>query len=688
MKTVYSTTLFTLLAVATSVAASFTYETPTELTSFGDFDNNGRRDAVLVDRATGLIRLGLQQADGTFQWAAPEPSGFGTPTSLSVGRFGGSGAGDQIALVEPVANRATLLTLPAANVALAARHVYPKVRMPHGLTALDYDTNGTDDLVIYGKVGGGRSPYYERLISGLNSSTPSVGIPGRDSASRTHHAFPFVRKADTSPVALVIRSTQISMAPASSMGFDDGIILSEVVGTDDMLMAWGCFDGSDYPHVLLYRPGETNLVAAQVAEPEYEEFDWNASETYTFSKPILLVVTIPLASGARLAVLFCDGTVGIFDFNGSDAPAARSTLTGTDFDWLLPLGTDALLSGRGNEVQRWNTVTGGLTVLTPMWSNTLPALRESSRYSNVVFVKGEPFVKPTASAVGTAHVLDWTTGVTYGGSTWTVQGMTQGSGGLATPANRTCQPPALASFALVNQYAPNISIHILESSVGAPLPGISFSPPAGTYPTLEATESFSITLVPTPADAKVYFRLAPNGFWGIRSTAMPVTLSGNATIEGYAESADESSAGPIQWATYTFTDPLKPQAIESVDADSDGMPDELEKTFGISDPLADDDGDGVSNLQECLDRTDPRDPHSSALAAPFLLAMSSVGEGGEGVRVLEWALAHANAKLMCTDDLQEEWQEITEGIEQTAYCFRYVIPLTSTPALFFRLQKP
>ncbi|HPS08915.1 MAG TPA: hypothetical protein PLG22_15405 [Kiritimatiellia bacterium] len=673
------------LVAATAAAAPFTYETPAALTSVGDWDNDGLPDAVLVDRATGIIRLGLQQADGSFLWGPSQPSGFNSPTSLSVGRFGGSWAGDQIALTEPDANRITLFTLPATNATLTARHVCPGQPMPHGLTALDAYVDGADDLVVFGEAGGASS-YYERLASNL-SGAPSVGKVGRDSSERTHRGFPFVRKVGSSPVALVIRGSRVSMAPVSPRGFEDGVILAEVVGTNNTLMAWGFFDGPDYPHVLLYRPGETNLVAAQVSEPEWEVFEWNAPAEYAFAKALQLVVTIPWAAGTRLAVLFTDGTAGIFDFDGSGAPVARATLAGNGYDWLLPLGEDALLSGRAGVVERWDTSPGGQTVLTPSWSGMLPAVRAASRYSNVVFVKGEPFVQPDAEAISLTRVFDWTSGSFFNGLSWTVEGMTQDEDGLGSSSSRDCYPPSSASFALVNQYLPNVSISLLEPSVGAPVPDIGFNPPGGTYAALGETEHLNVTFSPTPKDANVYWRMSPSDPWSDGS-ALSVELTGDAVIEAYAESAVESNAGPIRRATYTFAEIPKPQTVASVDADGDGMPDEWEKAFGVNDPLADADGDGASNLQEYLDRTDPRDAGSSATVVPFCLAATAVGEGEERVFVLEWPLAHASATLMCADSLQGEWMAITTGVEQTATGFRYVVPLAASPSLFFRLQKP
>ena len=642
-------------------------------------------DAVLVDRATGIIRLGLQQPDGSFQWAPSQPSGFNAPTSLSVGRFGGSGTGDQIALTEPGANRITLFTLPATNATLTARHACPEQPMPHGLTALDAFSDGAEDLVVFGESGG--SFFYERIMLDL-SGTPSVGSGGRDSPDCTHRGFPFVRKAGTAPVALVIRGAQVSMAPVSeSNGFGGDVVLASVTGTNDMLMAWGFFDGSDYPHVLLYRPGETNVVAAQVQEPVADEFLWSAATQYAFAKSIQLVVTIHLTTGARLAVLFTDGTAGIFDFDGSGAPSARSTLCGGDYDWLLPLGADTLLSGSGNAVERWVTSPGGLAVLTPSWSGSLPAVRAASRYSNVVFVNGEPFVQPDAAAVSAARVFDWTSGAFFNGLSWTVEGMTQDEDGLGSSSSRDCYPPSSAAFALVNQYLPNVSISLLEPSVGAPVPDIGFNPPGGTYAALGETEHFNVTFSPTPKDANVYWRVSPSDPWSDGST-LSVELTGDAVIEAYAESAVESNAGPIRRVAYTFAESPKPQAAASVDADSDGMPDEWEKAFGLSDPLADADGDGASNLQEYLDRTDPRDAGSSATVVPFCLAATAVGEGEEGVFVLEWPLAHAAAILRRSENLRGgEWTTVTDGIEQTATGFRYAVPQDASAA-FFQLWKP
>ena len=57
------TTLLLLLALALPLHAQrFTYESFAELSAALDAEGNGRASLVLVDKATGVRQLGLQQA--------------------------------------------------------------------------------------------------------------------------------------------------------------------------------------------------------------------------------------------------------------------------------------------------------------------------------------------------------------------------------------------------------------------------------------------------------------------------------------------------------------------------------------------------------------------------------------------------------------------------------------------------
>src|SRR4051812_15510111 len=80
-------TLLLAMALLSSncLAASFVYETSTEFISSGDFNGDGRLDALVLDKATGNARVGYQDVSGAITWAAPVPSGVPQAGALAVG---------------------------------------------------------------------------------------------------------------------------------------------------------------------------------------------------------------------------------------------------------------------------------------------------------------------------------------------------------------------------------------------------------------------------------------------------------------------------------------------------------------------------------------------------------------------------------------------------------------------------
>ena len=58
-----------------SAHAAFVYETPAEFITSGDFDGDGRADALVLDKLTGNVRVGYQNANGALVWSAPRATG-------------------------------------------------------------------------------------------------------------------------------------------------------------------------------------------------------------------------------------------------------------------------------------------------------------------------------------------------------------------------------------------------------------------------------------------------------------------------------------------------------------------------------------------------------------------------------------------------------------------------------------
>ena len=92
-------------------SASFVYETPSEFITSGDFDGDGRTDALVLDKLTGSARIGYQSPAGALVWSSPFASGIENVTGVGIGRFVATNH-DAIAATAPDFNRIALLDVP------------------------------------------------------------------------------------------------------------------------------------------------------------------------------------------------------------------------------------------------------------------------------------------------------------------------------------------------------------------------------------------------------------------------------------------------------------------------------------------------------------------------------------------------------------------------------------------------
>src|SRR6478672_6783389 len=108
--------LFLTLALSGSVfcasaapsSAPFVYETPNEFFSSADFDGDGRQDLVIVDKATGKIRLGYGSPTGGVLWADCRVTGLKGITGFNIARFL-SPKFDALAFAAPDANEFSII---------------------------------------------------------------------------------------------------------------------------------------------------------------------------------------------------------------------------------------------------------------------------------------------------------------------------------------------------------------------------------------------------------------------------------------------------------------------------------------------------------------------------------------------------------------------------------------------------
>ena len=175
------------------------------------------------------------------------------------------------------------------------------------------------------------------------------------------------------------------------------------------------------------------------------------------------------------------------------------------------------------------------------------------------------------------------------------------------------------------------------------------------------------------------FRLSGSPNWQTYDPQDPPTINASASVEAHAVSAEGRT--PTRRATYTFANQSALAVGNLVDADADGLPDQWEDAFNAYDPLGDADGDGINNLTEFHDCTDPQDA-SSTTPHPLELELETLADA---VR-LQWSIALPTAVLEGSDDMVT-WTPITTGITTTQGKFRLDIPTGTDPRRFYRLRQ-
>jgi Tol biopolymer transport system component len=554
--------LVLLFCVTTSSFGSFVYETPAEFTSSGDFNGDGRLDALVLDKATGNARVGFQDASGALTWSPPVPTGVAQAGSLAVGRFIETNR-QAIAVTSLELNRIHVLDLSSPSNApapLVFRSPHAALTMLVGLEApygasglpaqhLDWTAAGTHDpgitlldLLLY-SIGDGLAVFQDQIVApGYLESGNSLELGG----------------AASTVVAGMARGSNDTFAAYSYVNQSNVLYRVDLHGGTEYVFGrfrWGR-DTETAPGLFFYVPGESNIIAQRVLETA-NGFTLSAPTITAFASAIQRVYYVDEGTNGVGIVQFGDGAVGVRPASGSDqlevtygfgAGAAGNVMTG-----VVPLGSGkfALLSGVSNTFSsaQAQTFTKSGSNYVQTSTSTLSKTTSNGTRANVWLFAREPFVSANPAFVASLHAGDWISSVSGlpGGVSVVAETDRGVTNGLGNPTSQNLASPSLnATYGIANQYLPTISLFSYSSPRAAEPVMITIAPPPGHY-----EDPIAVSFTTADASDHVFYRVGAAGTY--QEYTAPFALATNSSVQFYGTTASDTERSSLQLASYTFT---------------------------------------------------------------------------------------------------------------------------------------
>lgn len=584
-----------------TVSPAFVHETAEEFFITGDFTGEGGEDLVVLDRASGLYRLGAAGTGGLI-WERTLSTGMEAVHGVSLEKRS-PGMPDRLGVTAPEANHFRLVE-PGAAPPLA---VFPGGIGP--VAVMPAAGNGSAADWIVSTIWNKADPYPQRLErmladgAGFTPGPPQVvprswRLPNRVALFRGAAEWTGVMEEDGAT-----GEARFAVYPAD---FPDWapVLLAEGL-MEGTRYVYGFFDDTDMAAFLFHAPDSPHAEVRRVVKSG----DWLALDEWgviDFGAPVRQVAVARGAVYDRILVVFADSTGStVYDWDGASAPVPVQSMEadhGLTVTGIVPLTGDGflLLQGTGGVSTRFVRFAPEGDGYVAVEAGALSPLRPGLHTANVHFFAREPFVHPTPQWLGSAKARDWTSAVRVSGDpvAWEVRAEAFADelrglgGGFWVPV---VPVPEEAGFVLINQYAPAISVFSTNNPVGGVTPPPVIRPPAGRYAT---AVYFSIE---AGEDVQVYYRVEPSGDWSAYSG--PRYLYRDTTVQAFAVDA-KGRRSTVRNVRYTFT--LPP---ERLDSNGDGVPDFVKLAFGL-DPRgpADSTGNGFTDLEELLAGCDPSDP--------------------------------------------------------------------------------
>ncbi|MBL9132869.1 MAG: hypothetical protein JNG86_16800, partial [Verrucomicrobiaceae bacterium] len=615
----------TAFFITTSLFATApSYETEREFTATGDFNGDGNADVLIVDKTTGLYRIGY----GTGLMTAPSfatsrATGVTEASSIAVGRLFGTTA-DSFAITAPAQNRVQILS-PSGMGYTEPKTVLSVGLAPEALCAIDITTGAAptpeDDLAAI--IGG--HPTFGYALSEIRSNAGTWNIidTGNCPDGPLGVSNPLHTAVGGTTLVGVMRdlgaTNTFEAYNPTGVGFSTELSLTGLPDNAGFIAVPFQVPNMD---MIFYVPGASAVMVRRIVTSG-PGWTFSAPFNHTFGAPVAQIVPVADPAGAKMLVRFSSGMLAIYGYTSGVGFSAPVTLS--------PSGGSGVISGvvpsnGASQFQVLYAPAPGQPSTTAIsfanngsgWTQTatttLPVVNVYASYANVLLLSDMPFRSDNVSLLHSYKAGDWSSSVSIGGGPFNVLAQiasfissTQGIG-AASPQNVGTAASATPGTA-INQQHMQFSIVNFDSTLGSSVEDISISPAAGSYST-----GIQLTFSGYSGGTTVYYRLGSSGSFTAYNPASPPWAFTDGTVYYYA---DKPGTGPTptKTAAYTFT---TPPALQ--DRDGDGVPDFVEVDRGLDpDGGSDSDGDGFSDADEIAANSNPKNPLSKpANDAPSL----------------------------------------------------------------------
>jgi hypothetical protein len=600
------------------IAAAPVYETTREFTASGDFNGDGTQDVIIIDKPTGLYRIGIRSAAATPTFAASRPTGAANLACASLGKLNGTAA-DSFAVSSLTLNRVQVLS-PSGTGYTEPRSIFNAGVSPQTMCAIDITSGASptpeDDLALVV----GDDPTLQSAIREIRSNAGAWSIIDIGDCPEG-----FAREGNP---------LQTSVGGTALFGFmrdkvfnavdPNGALFTQVL-TSGTLAAGSRFISLPFEapnmDLVFYAPGSAEVHVRRITASG-PGWVLGSDDITTFSASIAQIIPVQDVSGMRMLVRFDNGSLALYSYTlatgfGSPTAIVPTGATGV-ISGLVPISGSAgflafYASAEGQPSSTAVSFANSGTGWAQTGITTLPTVSSYSSYANILLLSNFPFREDNPLLLRSYHSGDWSTSVTVGGGPFNVNAQVASYLGQSTGiGNSSAQTVGVATAAptgtAVNQLHPQFSLTSFDSKLGDPIEDVTVSPVAGTY-----DKSIQLTFSGYSGGSNVLYRFGTSGAFSTYNPSSPPWVFTDGSVQYYSNKPGTGST-PTHSAAYHFT---VPPALQ--DKDGDGVPDFVEVANGLNpEGGPDSDNDGHSDRNELAANTNPNNPTSYPANAAML----------------------------------------------------------------------